>query len=163
MARRVRGMTVLSYLIALTALCIAIGYVDAVATFYVRGTLQVAQEGGNFAQAVTEAMPPRTIALEQTRQAATILVLITVAIVAGRNLYQQLGTAFLVIGGWVIFRYVAIRTITDWPETLTDVDTVLYLPHAVYAPVWMPIVIALGVAAIGVTLIRTGALALKRT
>ncbi|MFW5866679.1 MAG: hypothetical protein ACOCX2_02610, partial [Armatimonadota bacterium] len=65
MARRARGMTVLSYLVALAALCIAVGYVDAVATFYVRGMLQVSQEGGDFAQAVTEAMPPRIVALEQ--------------------------------------------------------------------------------------------------
>jgi hypothetical protein len=155
-------MTVLSYLIAILALCIAIGYVDAVATFYVRGMLQVAQEGGGFAQAVTEAMPPRIVALEQTRQAATVLVLMTVAIVAGRNLQQQFGTAFYALGGWTVLRYAAIRTITDWPTALTDVDTVLYLPHAVYAPVWMPITIALGMAAIGVTLIRAGALALRK-
>lgn len=156
-------MTVASYLISIAALCIAAGYVDAVATFYVRGMLQVAQEGGGFAQAVTEAMPPRIVALEQTRQAATLLVLVAVGIVAGRNLHQQFGTAFFAIGGWIVFRYVAIRTITDWPAALTDVDTVLYLPHAVYAPVWMPIVIALGLSAVGATLIRAGALALKRT
>ena len=156
-------MTVLSYLIALAALCIAVGYVDAVATFYVRGMLQLAQEGGGFAQAVTEAMPPRIVALEQTRQIATALVLIAVAVVAGRNLHQQFGTAMYVLGGWIVLRYAAIRTITDWPRMLTDVDTVLYLPHAVYAPVWMPIVIGLGVSAIGVSLIRAGALALKRT
>jgi hypothetical protein len=154
-------MTVLSYLLALAALCIAVGYVDAVTTFYVRGMLQVAQEGGGFAQAVTEAMPPRIVALEQTRQAATVLVLVTVAVVAGRNLQQQFGTALYVLGGWVVFRYAAIRTITDWPSSLTDVDTVLYLPEAVYAPVWMPIVIGLGVCAIGVTLIRAGALAMR--
>ncbi len=141
-------MTVLSYLIAIAALCIAIGYVDAVATFYVRGMLQVSQEGGNFAQAVTEAMPPRIVALEQTRQAATVLVLVAMAIVAGRNLQQQFGTVFYALGGWLVLRYAAIRTITDWPAALTDIDTVLYLPHAVYAPVWMPIVIGLGVAAI---------------
>ena len=81
MARRARGMTVLSYLISLTALCIALGYVDAVATFYVRGMLRVSQEGGGFAQAVTEAMPPRIIALEQTRQASILLVLVAVAVV----------------------------------------------------------------------------------
>jgi len=156
-------MTVLSFLIAIAALCIAVGYIDAVATFYVRGMLQVSQEGGGFAQAVTEAMPPRIVALEQTRQAATALVLIAVAIVAGRNLQQQFGTAFYALGGWIVFRYAAIRTITDWPGALTDVDTVLYLPHAVYAPVWMPIVIALGIAAIGVTLIRAGALALRKS
>jgi hypothetical protein len=163
MARKVRGMTVLSYLIAIAALCIAIGYVDAVATFYVRGMLEVSQEGGNFAQAVTEAMPPRIVALEQTRQAATVLVLVAMAIVAGRNLQQQFGTAFYALGGWIVLRYAAIRTITDWPAGLADIDTVLYLPHAVYAPVWMPIVIGLGVAAIGVTLIRAGALALRKS
>ena len=162
MARRARGMTVLSYLISLTALCIALGYVDAVATFYVRGMLRVSQEGGGFAQAVTEAMPPRIIALEQTRQASILLVLVAVAVVAGRNLHQQFGTALFGLGGWIIFRYAAIRTITDWPTSLTDVDTVLYLPEAVYAPLWMPIVIALGLSAVGVTLVRAGALALKR-
>lgn len=156
-------MTVLNYLIALTALCIAIAYVDAVATFYVRGMQQIAQHGGDFAQAVTEAMPPRIVTLEQTRQAATVLVLVTVAVVAGRNLQQQFGTAFFALGGWIVLRYAAIRTITDWPTALTDVDTVIFLPDPVYAPVWMPIVIGLGVAAIGVTLVRGGALAMRRS
>mgnify|MGYP000975232022 CR=1 FL=1 len=162
MARRTRGMTILSYLISLTALCIALGYVDAVATFYVRGMLQVSQEGGGFAQAVTEAMPPRIIALEQTRQAAMLLVLVVIAVVAGRNLHQQFGTAFFAIGGWIICRYIAIRTITDWPGSLADADTVLYLPEPIYAPLWMPVVVALGLSALGVTLVRAGAMALKR-
>lgn len=152
----------LSYLIAITALCIAAGYLDAVTTFYVRGMLQVAQEGGAFSQAVTEAMPPRIVALEQTRQAAMLLVMVTVGIVAGRHLLQQVGTVLFASGGWIVMRYAAIRTITDWPASLTDTDTVLYLPHAVYAPVWMPLVIALGVAAVGATLVRAGALAMRR-
>ncbi len=162
MARRTRGMTVFSYILALTALCLAMGYIDAVATFYVRGMLHVSQEGGAFARAVTEAMPPRIVALEQTRQAAVILVLLTVSIIAGRNLLQQVGTFVFALGSWTVCRYIAIRTITDWPGALTDVDTVLYLPHAVYAPVWMPIVIGLALATVGVLVIRAGALAMRK-
>ncbi len=163
MATRPRSMTVLSYLIALTALCVAVGYADALATFYVRGMLQVSQEGGGFARAVVEAMPERIVGLEQTRQAATVLLLISVGFVAGRNAAQQVGTVLFALGGWEIFRYVAIRTITDWPTALGDADAVIFLPQPVYVPVWMPIVIALGSLAVGTSLIRYGALVLRRS
>ena len=162
MASSRRGMTVLSYLIALTALCVALGYVDAVATFYVRGTLEVAQEGGDFARASVEAMPARTVALEQTRQAATVLVLITVAVVAGRNALQQWGTFAFTLGSWQVLRYAAIRTITNWPESLSSTDALVLTPRPLYAPVWMALAGGLALAALGVTLVRAGALALRR-
>ncbi len=160
-------MTVLRYLTALLALCVALGYLDAVTTFALRGTLEVGPEGvdlprGDLARAAVEAMPARLIALEQTRQAATVLLLITVAFVAGRNALQQWGTFFFALGGWTVFRYVAIRTITDWPASLTSADAIVVLPRPVYAPVWLPVVVALGLMALGVALIRAGALALRR-
>jgi len=43
-----------------------------------------------------------------------------------------------------------------------DADAVLLLPRAVYAPVWMAMAVGLALAAIGVALIRAGALALRR-
>lgn len=163
MARRARGMTVFSYLIALTALCIAVGYIDALSSFYVRGMMQVAQEGGGFAKAVAEEMPPRIVSLELTRQAAFVLVLLTVGIVAGRNGFQRAGTFIFALGGWMVFRYVSIRTITDWPTSLADLDAVIFLPEPLYAPIWMTLILGLALGTIGVLLIRTGAAALKRS
>jgi len=162
MASSRRGMTVLSYLTSLAALCIGLGYLDAVASFYMRGTLEVAQEGGDFARAVVEAMPARTVALEQTRQAATVLLLITVAVIAGRNPRQQWGTFLCALGSWLVLRYAAIRTITDWPESLSSTDALMLGPHPIYAPVWLVLIAGMALAALGVTLIRAGALALRR-
>ncbi|MEA3401915.1 MAG: hypothetical protein U9R79_11830 [Armatimonadota bacterium] len=162
MAGRPRGMTVLSYLTALTALCIAMGYLDAVTSFYLHGMLQVAHEGGKYARGSVEDMSPRVRVLEQTRQAAVVLVLLTIGIVAGRNGLQQAGTFVFALGGWGLMRYAAIRTITDWPGSLSDADVVLYLPRAIHAPVWMVMIVALGLSVLGVALIRGGAVAMRR-
>ncbi len=162
MASSRRGMTVFSYLTSLAALCIALGYVDAVATFYMRGTLDVAQEGADFARAAVEAMPARTVALEQTRLAATLLLLITVAVIAGRNALQQWGTFVCALGSWTVLRYAAMRTITDWPQSLWSTDAFVLGPHPVYVPVWMALLVGLALAGVGVALIRAGALARRR-
>ncbi|MGD9497028.1 MAG: hypothetical protein AB7Y46_12090 [Armatimonadota bacterium] len=162
MASSRRGMTVLGYLIALTALSICLGYVDAVASFSVRGTLEVAQEGANFARVMGEAMPARTVALEQTRQAASVLLLAAVAFVAGRNGLQQWGTFIFTLGAWTVLRYAAIRTITNWPESLASTDLITLLPRPAYVPVWMALVAGLALSGLGVALIRAGALVLRR-
>lgn len=162
MARSRRAMTVFSYLVSLTALALALGYLDAVSRFYLRGTLEIAQEGGDFARAAVEHMPARVVALEQTRHAALVLVILAVAVTAGRNLLQQLGTFCFTLGAWGALRYAALRSLVNWPTSLVDSDAILLLPRVVYAPVWMAIVTSLALAAIGVTLIRAGALALRR-
>lgn len=162
MASPRRTMTVFSYLIALTALALALGYLDAVSRFYLRGTLEVAQEGGDFARAAVERMPDRVVALEQTRHAALVLTIIAVAVIAGRNGLQRGGTFCFALGAWGVLRYAALRGIVNWPTTLLDADAVLLLPRMVYAPVWMAIVVGLALAAAGVALIRAGALALRR-
>lgn len=162
MASSRRAMTVFGYLIALTALALALGYLDAVSRFYLCGTLEIAQESGDFAGAVVEALPDRVVALEQTRHAALVLVIVAVAVIAGRNGVQQAGTFCFALGAWGVLRYAALRSIVNWPNTLADTDAVLLLPRTVYAPLWMIIVIALGLASIGVALIRAGALALRR-
>ena len=163
MARRSRGMKVSYYLIALTALCVAVGYIDALASFYVRGMYQVTVEGGEFAQAVVQEMPPRIVSLELTRQAAFIVALLAAGVIAGRNNMQQVGTFTYSLGGWIIFRYVSIRTLTDWPASLSDLDAVLFLPEPVYAPVWMALIIAGALTTSGVLLIRAGAVAMRRS
>lgn len=162
MASPRRTMTVFGYLIALTALALALGYLDAVSRFYLRGTMEIAQEGGDFARAAVEGMPDRVLALEQTRHAALVLVVVAVAVIAGRNGLQQGGTFCFTLGAWGVLRYAALRGIVNWPTTLLDADAVLLLPRTVYAPVWMAIVVGLALAATGVALIRAGALALRR-
>ncbi len=162
MASRRRGMTVLSYLIALTALCVALSYVDAVATVHARAAGPIDAAGATFTPGALEELTPREIALEQTRQAAIVLLLITIAFIAGRNGLQQWGTFVFTLGGWAMLRYAVIRTLVDWPRSLGDTDTVFLLQEPISAPVWMPVVAGLGLVVLGVTLIRAGALVLRR-
>lgn len=157
MAGRRRGMTVLSYLITLLALCIAMAYIDALASFYVRGMIQAGHEGAEFATGAVQEMPQRIISLELTRQAAFVLVLLTVAIVAGRNGLQQAGSFIFCVGAWIVLRYIAIRALTDWPASLVELDAVIFLPEPLYAPIWMTLILGLALGATGVLLIRSGA------
>ncbi len=158
-------MTVLNYLTALSALCLATGYIDAVSSFYVRAMLQESIEAEEeiVAETIAEQMPPRIRTLEQTRQASLVLVLLIIGIIAGRNGLQQAGTFAFSLGGWIVFRYASIRAIIDWPGSLADLDAVILLPEPVHAPVWMLLLSAVALTTMGVLLIRTGALAMRRS
>lgn len=156
-------MTVLSYLIALTAMSLALGYIDSIATYYVRRMPAEPEAGVDLlALEPVEALSARELVLEQTRQLSIVLVIVTVGIIAGRNGLQQAGTIVFSVGAWTVLRYAALRTICDWPLSFSDVDAVLYMPEAVHSPVWLVIVVALALAATGVVLVRAGALVERR-
>ena len=81
--------------------------------------------------------------VELWREAATLVMLATLGMVAGRTWRHRAGYAALAFGVWDIFYYVFLRIMTGWPQTLLDWDILFLLPLPWWGPVLAPVSIAL--------------------
>ena len=68
---------------------------------------------------------------EQIREAATIVMLLAVAWLAGRGLVQKLAYFLFAFGVWDIGYYVALKIMLDWPASLGTRDLLFLSPRAV--------------------------------
>src|SRR5258706_105167 len=80
---------------------------------------------------------------EMVREAATLIMLLTVGILAGRNWRSRLGYSAIAFGVWDIFYYVFLKAICGWPHSLLDWDILFLLPLPWWGPVLAPVLISL--------------------
>ena len=81
--------------------------------------------------------------VELWREAATLVMIATVALLAGGTWRRRAGYAAVAFGVWDIFYYVFLRLISGWPRTLLDWDILFLLPLPWWGPVLAPVSIAL--------------------
>ena len=81
--------------------------------------------------------------VEAIREAATMIMLLTVGMLAGRNWRARIGYSAIAFGVWDIFYYVFLKAICGWPHSLADWDILFLLPLPWWGPVWAPMAIAL--------------------
>jgi hypothetical protein len=80
--------------------------------------------------------------VELWREAATLVMIGTLGVLAGRTWRRRAGYAALAFGVWDIFYYVFLRIISGWPRTLMDWDILFLLPLPWWGPVLAPVSIA---------------------
>ena len=79
---------------------------------------------------------------ELVREAATLIMLLTVGILAGRTWRSRLGYAAIAFGVWDIFYYIFLKVLCGWPHSLWDWDILFLLPLPWWGPVLAPVSIA---------------------
>ncbi len=79
---------------------------------------------------------------EIVREAATMIMLLAVGILAGRNWRSRLGYAAIAFGVWDIFYYLFLKVMCDFPRSLFDWDILFLLPLPWWGPVLAPVSIA---------------------
>lgn len=80
--------------------------------------------------------------VERVREAATIVVLASVAVLAGRKFLEKAAYFFLAFGIWDIFYYVFLRMTIGWPQGLADPDVLFLLPVPWVGPVFVPVLVS---------------------
>jgi hypothetical protein len=80
--------------------------------------------------------------VELMRELATMIMLFTVGVLAGRTWRVRWGYAALAFGVWDIFYYVFLKIMCDWPHSLLDWDILFLLPLPWWGPVLAPVLIA---------------------
>jgi len=87
---------------------------------------------------------------ELVREAATLVMLLAVGVLAGKTWRTRLGYAALAFGVWDIFYYVFLKALCGWPHSLLDWDILFLLPLPWWGPVLAPVSIALLMIAWGI-------------
>ncbi|MBI4080625.1 MAG: hypothetical protein HY430_02530 [Candidatus Levybacteria bacterium] len=80
--------------------------------------------------------------IERVREAATLVMLGTVALLAAKSFKEQIAFFFVAFGIWDIFYYIFLKLTINWPASLTDLDTFFLLPTPWVGPVYVPILIS---------------------
>ncbi|MEE4198271.1 MAG: hypothetical protein V2I54_11555 [Bacteroidales bacterium] len=79
---------------------------------------------------------------ELVRELASLLMLLSVAILAGRNLSQRFGWFLYTFAVWDIVYYIHLWLFLGWPESLLTWDILFLLPVAWTGPVITPVIIS---------------------
>jgi hypothetical protein len=116
---------------------IAMAHLEGVVVVYLRRALGMLDSESN--KESVEKIEPRYLAIEMTREAATIIMLVVIAYLAG-NTWIEKGLFFLwTFAFWDLFYYLSLYILIKWPPTFKTIDVLFLIPKPWIAPVWFPI------------------------
>lgn len=132
-----------------TVYAIAMAHVEAMIVVYLRRLYY--PNGFHFPLVIID-IP--TLLLELQREAATIVMLVTLGIAAGRTRVGKLAHFLLAFGVWDIFYYFWLHVILDWPASLLTWDVLFLIPVPWIAPVLAPVTIACTMIGMGLVMLH---------
>jgi hypothetical protein len=138
----------------LTLYAVGMAYVESMVVVYLRRLLPPETEISGFTLAeLTELLKERAIYFEeQTREAATILMLVAVAVLSARPWRERVAAFLWCFAVWDIFYYVFLRVWLGWPRSIMDMDVLFLIPGPWVAPVLLPVAVSVCMAAAALAL-----------
>jgi hypothetical protein len=133
----------------------AFGFVEAAVVVYLRaalgllpgykGTLaDVARMSANlYQQAQSVELPPSLLTVELFREAATIVMFATLALLAAQRMRERWAIFLWAFATWDISYYAALWATVRWPASLRDLDVLFLIPVPWLAQVWFPLLVSL--------------------
>ena len=89
------------------------------------------------------------VRIEFGREIATIIMLVAVGWIAGKNRFQRFCFFLIAFGIWDIFYYIWLYLMVCWPENLMTWDLLFYVPLPWVGPVLTPGLIAIAMVVAG--------------
>ena len=125
-------------LIWVTLFAIAMGMMESAVVIYLRELYY--PEGFQFPIRATST----TVAVtELLRELATIIMLLGVGRIAGKNRHERFAWFIFSFAIWDIFYYIFLYLIIGWPASLAEWDVLFLLPMIWVGPVWAPLCLSL--------------------
>ena len=129
--KRLRWFTVVVF-------AIAMAWVESAVVYYLRTHIdRIEPHQANPLPLIGDLAP-----VELVRELATMTMLLTVGILAGKTWRARWGYAALAFGVWDIFYYVFLKVMCGWPRSLLDWDILFLIPLPWWGPVLAPMLIA---------------------
>lgn len=117
---------------------VAMGFLEAIVVVYLR---QIHYPGG-FSFPLSSSTPGM-ISVEWLRESATIVMLLSIAAIAGKNYLQKFAWFLYSFAVWDIFYYVALKLLLNWPPSLLTWDVLFLIPVIWVGPVLAPVICSL--------------------
>jgi hypothetical protein len=89
------------------------------------------------------------IRIELVREIATVIMLVSVGWIAGKNRFQNFCFFMIAFGIWDIFYYIYLYIMISWPKNLMTWDLLFYVPLPWVGPVIAPVLIAIAMVVAG--------------
>lgn len=124
-------------LVLLAVFGIAMAHLEGVVVVYLRKVLGMTDSDSN--KESIGKFPKRYLNIEMTREAATIVMLVTLAWLTGGSLPEKAVLFLWTFAFWDLFYYLSLYILIKWPPTLKTIDVLFLIPKPWIAPVWFPI------------------------
>ena len=135
-------------LLYLTLFSIAMAFLESAVVVYLR--IIYYPEGFAFPLAPIDSLVGVT---ELLRELATMIMLLTISIIAGKNFRQRFAYFIFCFGVWDIFYYVFLYLLLGWPESLLTWDILFIIPVTWTGPVIEPVIVSLTMIVISITVL----------
>lgn len=135
-------------LLWLTIFSIAMGFFESSVVVYLRALMY--PEGFSFPLAPIE---PGIAITELIREAATLIMLFSMCVIAGKNTSERFAWFLYCFAIWDIFYYIFLKLLINWPASLLTWDILFLLPVTWVGPVISPIIVALTMIAFALLII----------
>jgi hypothetical protein len=100
-------------------------------------------------------VPAAALRIELGREAATIVMLVAVALLAARkSWWERLAFFMWVFALWDVFYYAWLHVFLGWPPDLMTLDVLFLIPGVWVAPVVLPLVASGIMAAVSLGILR---------
>ncbi|HEY9220846.1 MAG TPA: hypothetical protein VIO43_04615 [Lutibacter sp.] len=116
---------------------IAMAHLEGVTVVYLRRVLGINDSELN--KESLKNISKQYIFIEKTREAATILMLVTLALLVGETWIDTVAVFLWTFAFWDLFYYLSLYLLIKWPPKFTTIDVLFLIPRPWIAPVWIPI------------------------
>ena len=163
---RKEGLIISKWILLISGLFgIAFGFVEASVVVYLRAAVGLLPGYGGTLSDVTRfsadiyqqaqilsELPKSLLAVEFFREAATMIMLLSMALLAVKSLRERWAIFLWTFATWDIFYYIGLWAIVRWPSSLLTPDVLFLIPVPWFSQVWFPILIsALTMVAVVIT------------
>ena len=133
----------------------AFGFVEAAVVVYLRAAVGLLPGyGGSLADVaglsadifqqtqILDELPRSLLAVELVRETATMLMLVTVTLLAVKTTRERCAIFLWTFAVWDISYYLGLWATVRWPPSLTTADVLFLIPVPWFAQVWFPILVS---------------------
>ncbi len=124
-------------LILITAFSIAMGFLETSVVIYLR--MHYYPDGFNFPLAPLD---PFVAQVEIAREAATVIMLLSLGAITGKNISEKLAYFIYSFAVWDICYYIFLKWLLNWPESFLTFDILFLIPVMWVGPVIAPIILS---------------------
>ena len=135
---KMENSTLRQKLITITAFAIAMGFLESAVVVYMREILYP----GGFEFPLSP-IPVNLAVTELLREVATMVMLVTIGIIAARRFSTGFAWFMYCFGIWDIFYYVFLKLLVGWPQSLMTWDVLFLIPTTWTGPVLSPVLVSM--------------------